>query len=638
MVASLVSIPDFIRGRKTARTTGPWTNQELAELCRVVNLLARAGLTVETDSGQTDEGDPWMVFLRPGSGDVIAHFARIDGRFVAAGAGAGTVVEGDSFRDVVDKILDSQPLLMSQTGGFTGAEAPQRRAAAGGTRRGAGRGGDTAHGPAGSGSGSGSATGSDSSNVTSLFTHPSVVLAAFVATALMQGRKAADAGGTAGKASLDARSSGAQTNRPQLQDSLIALTATDAAGGGVGHGGFMLHSAGLASAMALVVAAVTPVTGSRDGTTQTMLETLSRAVREDDSAQGAEGQAASAAAGAPPADAHEADPRAVTATSDGARAIEGLDAGKPAAKGERPSVALAAETLTIPGTPDPVIDADLFLAELMQGAAPGRSTEPAAAQARAETASTPDPVAAGATLDSSGEVSSQDDAESDTADKDNGSGGTSGSSSQTAVGEGETRSGSGEAETAQVGPNDTTEDAGDGQGSGGGLASDAKTDDDETGSSLGEAGRIGDDIALTDDALRLLDVLRDGDVADGDALDSLLGNLDGTVTIDPLAPDAGSIGNWMVVVRPDGSGGGGTGDPASGDGSAAPGSQIIVYSGGQLRLEAFDPAVDMLSVTGAVSSASYYDIVTTSEGVDIRFDADNVVTLVGVGLDDLGLA
>ena len=58
-----------------------WNNQDIADFYRAMEILTQAGLETEVDSGITDEGDPWFVFIRPDTGDVVAHFARIDGLF-----------------------------------------------------------------------------------------------------------------------------------------------------------------------------------------------------------------------------------------------------------------------------------------------------------------------------------------------------------------------------------------------------------------------------------------------------------------------------------------------------------------------------------------------------------------------------
>lgn len=120
----------------------PWTNDELAELYRVVEILGRAGLLVETEMGLSDEGDPWFVFCRRDSGDVIAHFARIGGNFVAASIAVDATYRGANFRQIVERMVESQPLILPPP--------------AGGSR---------------------------------LLLHPSVVLVAFVATALAHSDK-----------------------------------------------------------------------------------------------------------------------------------------------------------------------------------------------------------------------------------------------------------------------------------------------------------------------------------------------------------------------------------------------------------------------------------------------------------------
>jgi hypothetical protein len=46
----------------------------------VEHALGQAGITVETDRGITDEGDPWFVFCRE-CGDVVVHVARFNGYY-----------------------------------------------------------------------------------------------------------------------------------------------------------------------------------------------------------------------------------------------------------------------------------------------------------------------------------------------------------------------------------------------------------------------------------------------------------------------------------------------------------------------------------------------------------------------------
>ena len=137
MSANVFAFPSRSKGPQ------PWTNDELAELYRVVDLLGRAGLSVVTDMGMSDEGDPWFVFCRADNEEVIAHFARIDGNFVAASIAVDETFRGANFRQIVDRMVSSQPLVVPKPG-------------AGGSR---------------------------------LFLHPAVLLTAFVATALAHSEK-----------------------------------------------------------------------------------------------------------------------------------------------------------------------------------------------------------------------------------------------------------------------------------------------------------------------------------------------------------------------------------------------------------------------------------------------------------------
>ncbi|MEM7225602.1 MAG: hypothetical protein AAF495_21670 [Pseudomonadota bacterium] len=132
-MASVVSL--------TERSHGPagWSNQELAELYRAAENLNQAGLPVGSESGVTDEGHPWYIFYREDVQEVIVHFARIDGLFIAASAATDDVVQGNSFRSVIQQLLRRQPFVLPMPARASG----------------------------------------------DLFLHPSVVLTAFIATAYM---------------------------------------------------------------------------------------------------------------------------------------------------------------------------------------------------------------------------------------------------------------------------------------------------------------------------------------------------------------------------------------------------------------------------------------------------------------------
>lgn len=85
--------------------SGGWTEQEKAELYRAASLLGARGLPFDTESGTTDDGDPWFLFIGRGTGEVLVHFARIEGMFVVHHAAADVVFEARDIRDLVDRVL-----------------------------------------------------------------------------------------------------------------------------------------------------------------------------------------------------------------------------------------------------------------------------------------------------------------------------------------------------------------------------------------------------------------------------------------------------------------------------------------------------------------------------------------------------
>lgn len=101
--------------RKRVSSSQAWTNQEIAEFYRVSELLGQAGLAVGLDGGVTDEGDVWQVFFREDTGDILAHFAKIDGDYVVASPPTGDVLRGSDLREMIASIMDRQPALMART-------------------------------------------------------------------------------------------------------------------------------------------------------------------------------------------------------------------------------------------------------------------------------------------------------------------------------------------------------------------------------------------------------------------------------------------------------------------------------------------------------------------------------------------
>lgn len=89
-----------------------WSNQDVAEIYRVASTLSRAGLPIECEEGQTDEGDRWYAFCNANTGDVIVHFARIDDRFVAQVCHLSISFSGYSFSEIVSQFLNTYPVVL----------------------------------------------------------------------------------------------------------------------------------------------------------------------------------------------------------------------------------------------------------------------------------------------------------------------------------------------------------------------------------------------------------------------------------------------------------------------------------------------------------------------------------------------
>jgi len=106
---TIMQLRSYFDGRSKARG---WTNQEIAEFYRVSDILSRSGLSIAIDQGLTDEGDPWLVFFREETGDVIAHFARVNSQFMAVSSLDNRLYRGDDVRLVVQQMLDSHPMFL----------------------------------------------------------------------------------------------------------------------------------------------------------------------------------------------------------------------------------------------------------------------------------------------------------------------------------------------------------------------------------------------------------------------------------------------------------------------------------------------------------------------------------------------
>jgi hypothetical protein len=109
MAAQVLSF--FQRSPRHAPAPTDWSQQELAEFYRVESALIRAGIRVGTDRGLSDENEPWFVFYRADDGEVVIHFARIDGEYLIAGPAYEEIARGFDFSTLVRNMVASHPLI-----------------------------------------------------------------------------------------------------------------------------------------------------------------------------------------------------------------------------------------------------------------------------------------------------------------------------------------------------------------------------------------------------------------------------------------------------------------------------------------------------------------------------------------------
>jgi hypothetical protein len=109
MTAQVLSF--FQRSPRYAPQPADWSQQELAEFYRVEAALIRAGIRVGTDRGLSDENEPWFVFYRSDDGEVVIHFARIDGEYLIAGPAYEEIARGFDFTSLVRNLVAKHPLI-----------------------------------------------------------------------------------------------------------------------------------------------------------------------------------------------------------------------------------------------------------------------------------------------------------------------------------------------------------------------------------------------------------------------------------------------------------------------------------------------------------------------------------------------
>src|SRR6056297_127085 len=98
-----ISLGDMSRSGLSGLFPDPrkdWSNQELADLFRVRQLLSSANVPVETDRGVTDEGDPWFVFCHA-NGEVFIHLCRIEGAYILDSPNVLRPLRGADFNELI---------------------------------------------------------------------------------------------------------------------------------------------------------------------------------------------------------------------------------------------------------------------------------------------------------------------------------------------------------------------------------------------------------------------------------------------------------------------------------------------------------------------------------------------------------
>ena len=88
-----------------------WSVAEVAEFYRVEAALVQGGVAVETERGLSDEGEPWFVFCRADTGDVIVHIARIGANYVLAGPAFGGIAQGKDIHLMIADLLSRHPTV-----------------------------------------------------------------------------------------------------------------------------------------------------------------------------------------------------------------------------------------------------------------------------------------------------------------------------------------------------------------------------------------------------------------------------------------------------------------------------------------------------------------------------------------------
>ncbi len=86
------------------RPVGAWSE---AERCQIDRLKRAIDETARVDwaEGASECGDPWIVALQPGSGELALHIARIGRDYVVLDGGLASLATGPSLRRVIEACL-----------------------------------------------------------------------------------------------------------------------------------------------------------------------------------------------------------------------------------------------------------------------------------------------------------------------------------------------------------------------------------------------------------------------------------------------------------------------------------------------------------------------------------------------------
>ena len=94
---------------RPAQRGSNWSPEETAELYRIEHALLQARISLQTDRGVTDEGDPWFVFCRA-DGEVLVHITRFDGQYHLYSSALSSPLTGRLFTELSKAFVQQIPV------------------------------------------------------------------------------------------------------------------------------------------------------------------------------------------------------------------------------------------------------------------------------------------------------------------------------------------------------------------------------------------------------------------------------------------------------------------------------------------------------------------------------------------------